>query len=196
MFDNLSDMTVLEKIYAFTALIGGIAFAIRLVMQFVGAFGDVGDLDLDPGDGGFEVHDADTDMSFKLLSIQGLTAFFLMFGLVGLALLRASHVSEGWSLVGAVIAGLGMVWLLSQMFKQAKKLQSSGTINPQRAVGEQGTVYLSIAAGETGKVQIRVQGRLRIMNAVAENHEQIATGEQVRVVRVLPGSILVVDKTN
>ena len=77
----------LEKLFMVCAVAGGILFAIRLVLQFLG--GDTGghhDISSPVNVGGTDIHGdtvadgSDAYLSFKLLSFQGLTAFFMMFG--------------------------------------------------------------------------------------------------------------------
>jgi membrane-bound ClpP family serine protease len=149
-----------------------------------------GDADLTGGDAGHP----DADASFKLLSFQGLTAFFMMFGLVGLALLNQSKVGEGLAILGALIAGMITVWVVSKIFSVARRFQSSGTIDNTKAIGEEGTVYLNIPAEGTGKVQVVVQNHLRIFDAVSDLKEEIKTGERVMVTRVVSGNVMVVQK--
>ncbi|EKD81521.1 MAG: hypothetical protein ACD_39C01768G0001, partial [uncultured bacterium] len=55
-----------------------------------------------------------SDISFHYISVQGLTAFFMMFGWVGLALVRDSMM-PGWiATIGGTAAGFLMVWVLAQ----------------------------------------------------------------------------------
>jgi membrane-bound ClpP family serine protease len=75
-----------------------------------------------------------------------------------------------------------------------KNLQSSGTIDVQNAVGQEGTVYLTIPADGTGKAQVTVQDRLKVYEAVSEYGEEIPSGERIKVVKVVSGNILVVEK--
>lgn len=180
----------MEIFFLVSAAVGGGVFVLRLVLQLIVGVDDA-DTDLTAGHG--DVAHADADLSFKLLSLQGLTAFFMMFGLVGFAMLRGSGVSEGPALVAAVAAGLAAVWVIGKIFASVRRLQSSGTIDTARAVGGGGTVYLSIPAGGTGKVQVVVQGRLREFDAVSASGEGIPTGGPVRVVEVR-GSVLVVER--
>lgn len=101
-----------------------------------------------------------------LLSVHGLTSFATMFGLVGLALSRQSRAGMGWSILGATLAGLASIWVITRLFRFARGLQSSGNIPPQAAVGCLGTVYLTIPAGGTGRVNVRIGQRLREMDAI------------------------------
>ena len=62
------------------------------------------------------------------------------------------------------------------------------------AIGQEGSIYLTIPAGGVGKVQVTVQDHLRIFSAVARKQGRIRTGERVTVVGVSSGNTLVVEK--
>lgn len=199
MLAALSEMTGLERIFAGCALVGGVIFIFRLVLQFMGA-----DFDADGADGldgadadfdsDFDAEIGDTDYSFKLISLQGLAAFFLMFGLVGWAMLRQSGFSPTHSVFGGAAAGLGTVWVMKKVFEMAMKLQSSGNIKVKNAIGQEGTIYLTIKPGDTGKVRVTVQNHLKIFNATSDSEDEIKTGDRIRVVRIVSGNVLVVEK--
>lgn len=175
------------------ALIGGFFVLLRFIVQFVG--GEVSDVSIDPQlDVELEVQHADSDLGFKLLSLQGLSAFLLMFGLVGLALYQQSRAGFLLSIVGAVVAGLIAVWVIGRLFALAHRMQSSGSRdNIAAAPGCSGTVYTRIAAGGNGQVTIAIQGRQREFVAMAVDGSEVPSGTPVRVVRVNAG-ILVVEK--
>ena len=172
------------------AVAGGVVFAIQLVLMFAGASSDV-DFDGDVDMGGGDVGHAAADISFKVLSLQGLSAFFLMFGLVGLALLKQSHAGDIMSLLGAFAAGWASTWVISKIFRTFSRLQSSGTLDMASAVGATGTVYLNIDHDKPGKVTVTVQGRLLTLDAVAER--QLSTGAPIKVVRVLNDNMVAVE---
>lgn len=184
-----TEFSGLELFFIVCAVIGGGLFLVRFMIQLFG--GSDTDADLEVGHA--DVDHVDADVSFKLLTLQGLTAFFMMFGLVGFAMLRESHASGGAALTSASVAGLGTVWLIGRIFSSVKKLQSSGTMDNAAAIGEQGTVYLTIRAQGTGKVQVTMQGRPREFEATAKDGAEIKTGERIRVLEV-NGSVLVVEK--
>jgi membrane protein implicated in regulation of membrane protease activity len=185
----MGNFTALEYFFMACAIVGGILFVFRLALFFLGG----GDADLDadvPGsDGGFD----DSDSSFRFLSVQSLSAFFLMFGLVGLALLREG-VQEPISMIAATAAGVFTVWVVSQIFVQMKKLQSDGTLRIHNAVGQEGTVYLTIPGDASGQVQVSVQGGLRMFDAVSADHQKISTGANIRVIKIVSGKVLVVEE--
>lgn len=182
----LATLTPLQKFFFACAAFGGILFLARTVLMFVGVGdGDMGDADI----GG------DADSSFTLLSLHGLTAFFMMFGLVGLALSKQSGVGDPLAVVGSLAAGGITVWIIGRIFVGMKKLQSDGTLKMQNAVGQEGTVYLTISAGGTGKIRLTVQDQLRIFDAVAADpQETIKTDARVRVTQVVSGNILMVER--
>ncbi len=193
MAEAFQAMTWLEKVFLTCAVVGGVLFLIRMVLFLFGGGGDA-DADLDLDADGAVGHGPDSDAAFKLLSLQGLTAFLMMFGIVGLALLRESRAAEGLAVAGAILAGLGSSWLIAKMFQAMSRLQSSGTLDLQNAVGQEGVVYLRIPAGGTGKVNVTVQEHLHTFEAVADGGAEIPTGQRVRVTRVLGGNVLVVEK--
>jgi membrane protein implicated in regulation of membrane protease activity len=164
-------------------------------MSLGGGLSDDGlDSALDGGGAELTGDHAETDTSFNLLSLQGLTSFFMMFGLVGLALLKAG-LPVGLTVIGGMVAGLVTVAVTGLIFTQMKRLQTDGTVNIENTIGREGNVYLGIPKNGTGQVQIIVQGSLKIFDAVSKNKTMIATGEKVQVVGVASGNTLVVEKS-
>lgn len=159
--------------------------------------GDVSDVDGATGDDLVAHSDSpvsSSDISFHFISIQGLTAFFMMFGWVGLAMMRDSMM-PGWiAVLAGTAAGFFTVWVLAQIFRFVGSLQSDGTVRIRRALGSGGSVYLRIPAEGTGQVQVEVDGRLRVCDAVSAKKEEIKTGEQITVVWVQDNGVLVVEK--
>lgn len=189
--DFFSNMTALERIYFFSAFIGGLLFVLRLGLMLLGG-GDDGH-DMGDGDGG-DHHDG-TDSSFRLISLHGLTGFFTMFGLVGLALVRGSGVSEPLSLLGAFFGGSALMFVIAGLTQMLVGLRSEGNVRADNAVGVEGMVYLTIPKGGIGKVQIVVQNHLKIYDAMMEDEqESVPTGGRIQVARVMNGSTLVVKK--
>jgi membrane protein implicated in regulation of membrane protease activity len=186
----MTGLTWIEIIYWASTIIGGTLFLLRLVTMFLG--GGVSDEGLDAAlDAGGHV---EADTSFNLLSLQGLTSFFMMFGLVGLALLKAG-LAVILTVIGGMAAGLVTVAVTGLIFTQMRRLQTDGTISIQNTIGQEGSVYLSIPRQGTGQVQIIVQGSLKIFDAVSKSRNMIATGEKVQVVGVASGNTLIVEKS-
>ena len=212
MLPCLAQFSGLEGLFLVCAAAGGLLFVVRLVLQFVGgdaaghhdvssamdaAHADIGDASFH--DAGTDFHDVDANihdsyLSFKILSFQGLTAFFMMFGLVGLAMMKQTGQGPVPSLFAAIAAGVGTVWIIGLIFREAGALQVSGNINLRNAVGQEGEVYLTIPSSGTGKARVTVQERMRIYDAVSTGSEQIKTGQRVRVIDVTPQDVLVVER--
>lgn len=180
----------LEKFYIACAAVGGFFVLARMIMQIVG-IGDHGDTHFDHVHG--DVDHVEADSSFKILSLQGFSAFFLMFGLVGLALFRQSRVGAGLATTGAILAGLLAVWIMGRIFKFIQRLQSSGTLATDKAIGCQGSVYLTIPAEGIGRVTLKMDNRMIEVDARSRNQIEIKTGESVRVTEI-SGDTFIVEK--
>lgn len=186
-----SSLSPIQKVFLFCALVGGIIFVIRVILMVIGlADHDVHDGGLDHVGG-----HGDSDVSFKLFSLHGLTCFFMMFGLVGLGLSRQFWVPDIIAAAVGTIAGLFTFWVIARLFSSMTKLQSDGTLKLSNAIGQQGKVYLTIPADGTGQVQVSFQGRLMIYDAISANKEEIKTGDQIVVIDIAGGNILVVEQS-
>ncbi len=218
MLPCLAQFGGLEKLFLVCAVIGGVLFVVRLILQFIGADHSIGhdigggvDIHTDFGGGGGHhggspvhdgsgpaqdpgIHSGEAYLSFKILSFQGLTAFFMMFGLVGLAMMKQTEQGALPSLFLATLAGLGTVWIISLIFREAGALQCCGNINLRNAVGLEGEIYLTIPPADIGKVRLTIQERLRIYDAVAADKTEIKTGQRIRIVDVTPEDMLIVER--
>jgi hypothetical protein len=184
----------LWTIYLVCAAAGGTLLVIRVVLMLLGMdqgdAGGVADAPADfEGSGGVEADGGGS--GFNFFSLQSISGFFTMFGLVGMGLLQI-NVSEGLSLLGALAAGVFTAWATAMIFFNMRRLQSEGTLVMNNAVGQVGTVYLTIPEKGTGAVNVTVQGGLRTLDAMSENGQRIPTGNMVKVVAITAGKILVV----
>lgn len=164
--------------FTIPAVLGTAFFVIRLTLMLAGADGGDAEMDLD-------VDHSDSTETFKMLSIQSITAFAMGFGWGGLGGLRGA----GWDLTGSlaigVVAGVGMVWMIMMLMRGVHSLQQSGNVPLARMDGATGEVYVSIPGEKkgTGQVRLVVENRQRIVNAVTEGMD-IPTRSRVRVTRV------------
>lgn len=185
-----NSLSPVQKVFLFCALVGGIIFVVRIVLMAIG----LSDHDVDGGSLDHIDGHGDSDTSFKLFSLHGLTCFFMMFGLVGLGLSRQFWVPDIIAAAIGTIAGLFTFWVIARLFSSMTKLQSDGTLKLSNAIGQQGKVYLTIPAQGTGQVQVAFQGRLMIYDAISANKEEIKTGDQIVVIDIAGGNILVVEQ--
>ncbi|MFK7755740.1 MAG: hypothetical protein AB8B53_02285 [Flavobacteriales bacterium] len=181
-----------ESVFWVLALIGSVAFVIIMIMTFIGMDGDA-DMDADGTD--FEADDG--GVGFQFFTLKNMVAFFTIFGWTGLVCIDNGF-SNILSLVIATIAGLIMMFLTSLLFFWMNKLVQSGTLNVKNAIGEIGEVYLPIGANRSslGKIQIKVQGSLRELEAITDSKVVLATGSLVKVTGVISSETLLVEQLN
>lgn len=185
-----SSLSTTDQFFLLCAFVGSFGVLLRLISQFFGLAHDGVDgldADIDMGDG--DAHHAGD--GFRIISIHGLAAFFMMFGLVGFAANR-ENAPVAVSVVSGVVAGAVSVWIITKLFTMASKLQSVGNLDINKAAGCAGVVYMQIPKGSSGRVAVNIGGRQREMDAVHVNGGAIPTGAKIVVVRI-DGSIAVVD---
>lgn len=213
MLEIINSMTALQQLFLTCALGGTLIFVARTVMMFMGMSDMDGDsdisgfehtdveFDLDGGDTDFDAGTddyvgGDSDASLGYLSIQSITAFLMMFGWVGLAMSYESNLPGIIATSGGAFAGLITIWMLKYIFGLFLGLRSDGTMRIKTAMGAAGKVYLRIPAEGSGQIEVEVDGRLKIFDAVSKQKEEIQTGEPVTVVWIQDNNTLVVEKDN
>ena len=171
----------LEQFFLLCAIVGGVVVVLRLLLTVAG---------LDHQDGALDASHADSDAGFQLLSIQGMSSFFTLFGLVGYTLYRQAHLGTVFALGGALLAGFASVWLMQRIFLSMLKLQSSGSVKLDSAVGCEGTTYTTVT-GKGGSVQINFARRLREFEAISADGSELPTGTPIRVQRLAANKLVV-----
>jgi membrane protein implicated in regulation of membrane protease activity len=146
-------------------------------------------------DAALDADHGDPSEAFKVLSIQSIAAFLMGFGWGGAAAYLGSGLGPLRSTIVGLAVGAGMMWVLSKFLRSMHRLQTSGNITIDEAVGCEGAVYLSIPARGAGRGQLRVtvEGRDRIYNAVSDTDE-LPTGARARVVRANPDNTVTVSR--
>lgn len=142
---------------------------------------------------GADVDIGDEDPSSGFLSIRTLTAFSFAFGWTGVLMKQADR-STALSVGVAIAAGLAVFLAVGFLWRSFAKLGESGSVDYQSAVGAHGTVYLTVAANRSkpGKVEVMVQGRMRVINALTESDESLPAQAAITVVGVVdPSTVLV-----
>lgn len=183
-------LTTLQQIYWGIAIPASALFIIQMVLTFVGGDGDVeGNVDMQM--------EHDHGAGFQFFTVKNFIAFFTLFAWTGIACLE-SNFSAGGSLIVATLAGIFMMVLMASIFYFFSKLNDSGTLHTKNAIGGIGEVYLPVGAqrANIGKVQIKVQGSLRELDAITDDAHDLATGAVVSVVDVLNNNTLLVTKSS
>ncbi|MBX2894532.1 MAG: hypothetical protein KF763_03760 [Cyclobacteriaceae bacterium] len=178
-------LTPILKVFWSIAVPFTLFFVLQLILSFFGAESpdDLPDAEID----------ADHGIPFQFLTLKNLIGFFTIFSWTGIACIEAGY-SNTTSLIIATIAGLMMMSLMAGMFYLMTKSGADGTMKIQHAVGQTGEVYLTIQANRKsiGKVQVKVSGAVRTLDAMTDDDEPIATGQLARVVQIVNDNILLV----
>ena len=172
-------MSDAEQLFLGIGLVSNALFVIYVIIQFTVGHDS-------------EFHLEDVDAGFAILSLRSLLAFGTFMGYTGVVTLR---LGGGWlpALIAGLAAGILAAWLAWRLLQLLLRLQVSGTLDEQNAIGQTGTVHLYIPAhmSDTGKVMLEVQGALREMDAISEE-EAIPTGQPVLVVGIADSGALIV----
>jgi len=193
--DSLQNIGGTALLFWAFALVGTLFFAFRMVAMIVGGFGadvDGSGADALPHDGDAAAHAHHSDAlqasesAFKLVSVNSLTGFFMMFGWSGLAAHKQFGLGATASFLVAFTVGLAAMAITALLFKFMMKLNSGGDrFSVSKAVGVNGSVYMQIPAGGRGRVQIVVNNVTRQIDAVAEDGKAIDSFVDVTVVRAV-----------
>ena len=179
LFTTFSDKTI----YFSMAVVGTLLFSLRIVMMLFFGMDGGGDfdVDVDMDAGGFDGHIGD----FSLFSMVSILSFMMGAGWLGLACRMEWGVGPVMSAMYASLFGFALMLFSSFALWQMRKLNESGNYDVNHCVGSTGRVYLKIpAAGKgRGQVQITVDGRQKIMEAVSTG-EEIESYATVRVIAV------------
>lgn len=157
------------------------------------------------GSDGFDI-DSGTDSSghgadnathsmdaLKLFTFRGIIAFFSIGGWFGVAAIGWGIPVPGAVALGAV-AGYLALYFVAWSIRAALRMQHSGNININNAVGNNGEVYIPvppIKSGE-GKVNVIVQDRFCEFNAVTNEERTLKTGEKITVMGIEKEGVLLV----
>ncbi len=178
------------QVYYGIALVATTFLVLQMLLMMVGVgaeeLADAGDVDMD----GPEDHPS----GIALLSSRTLVAFFMGFGWAG-AMRAVDGASPTFTVVIATIVGLVFAWAVLRLMRFLATLRHSGTLDYDNAIGEIGTVYLEVhpAMAAGGQIQVMVQGRLRVVQALTRSEQPIAKGDRVRVTDTLGQNTLIVE---
>ncbi len=183
-----SGLSIVLKIFWALAIPFTLIFVLQVILSFLGTetIDDVPDVEIS----------SDHGAGFQFFTIKNLVGFFTIFGWVGIAMVE-SGASAFVSVTVATISGVLMMGVMAGMFYLLMKAQSDGTMKIEKAIGQTGEVYLTILSrrGGMGKVQVKVMGALRTLDAMTDDEFDIQTGKMVRVANIVnENTILVTSK--
>ncbi len=197
MLDFFNKMPLMQQAYWYIALVSSFILLIVFVMTFFGFDTDADvdvDFDADVPDSDFHI---DGGSGFQFFTFKNFVAFFTVFGWTGLSCID-SHCSTGWTLFVSILAGLIMMVITTALFFWMYKLEETGNLRIENAVGKIGEVYIPIGAKRSrmGKIHIKVQETLRELDALTDDEEELPTKTVIKVVKVISDELLLVEKYN
>ena len=190
MIEWFNDLSPFLRVYWIITIVSTLLFVIVLVSTIIGADADdIGDVDTDI--------ENDTGVGFQFFSFKNLVAFFTIFGWSGIASIDAGNSSLTTIFISS-ICGLLMMFIMATLFYYVSKLTASGTLKLENALFSIGEVYLSVGAkrSKIGKVQIKVQGALRELDALTDHHYDLKQGNIIIVTGVTSNGILIIEPQN
>jgi len=181
------EMTQLEHVYWIIALIGSLLLSIVFLLTMLGGDTDVDAVDLDI--------EADGGIGFQFISFKSLVGFFTVFGWAGITCINAGY-SNGISLLIATFCGLVMMTIMAWLFYIMMKQSESGTLQIKNAINQIGEVYITVGKERSsiGKIQIKVQGSLRELEAITDETSDLKQGDVIKVIEVVSSEILLIEK--
>lgn len=178
-------LSVVLKIYWGIAVPFTLFFVLQLVLSFLGAESpdDLPDSEIE----------ADHGIPFQFLTVKNLIGFFTIFAWTGIACTEAGF-SNGITLLLATVAGLMMMGLMAGLFYLMMKSGADGTMKIRNAIGQVGEIYLTIQPRRTGmgKIQVKVSGSLRTLDAMTDDEKPLTSGQLAQVVEIVNDNILLV----
>ena len=193
-------MTMLHTLFLICAVVGGLIMVIQFLMMILG-FGDFNDVDapdVDMDGGDLDAGDADVGSGSvislaRFLSFRVIVAASAFFGVIGLWADSAEYhpiKSLALALLGGAVAGFAVAFILGFI----NKLQSSGNVKIESAVGKIATVYIPIPENKTntGKIQLTIQGRIDEMEAMTPG-PALPSGVTVVIKEIIDGRIAIVE---
>ena len=187
MTDWFSELSSFQKTYWIITGIATLNFLFILITTFIGADAeDIGDVDAEM--------DADTGVGFQFVTFKNLVAFFALFGWSGIASIDAGN-TKIVTVIISIAIGFAMMFVMAVLFYYMSKLTSSGTLKMKNALNAIGEVYLTVGANRSkvGKIQIKVQGALRELDALTDHDEDLTQGKVIKVTEVTSNGILIIE---
>ncbi|MBR0596323.1 NfeD family protein [Sinanaerobacter chloroacetimidivorans] len=217
MVDWWNGLDLVLKILYCIAIPATLILVIQTILSLLGGFeggagvdfSDTSGIDFNGGSDIGEMADA-ADMSgtdflsdggnpadfsiMSMLTLQGIVTFLTVMGWTSIVAI-ASGTPGFLSIIVGIVLGFFAMYAAARILHASRKLTENGTLNLSNAIGETGRVYVPIpsSGSGTGKVTLNAQGRYLECDALNYSEEVLPTGTMVRIVDVR-NDILVVEE--
>ena len=187
MIDYWLHLTPTMKMFVGIGAISSAVLTLQMILAMIGG-------DLDGLDAEVDIPDTGEGGASGILSIRTIGAFFTGFGWSGAAMLQAGHGPGAATFVGIVVGSIFMA-LIFYLMTYLHSLRQEGTINYANAVGKIGSVYLPVPPHRKGigQIEVLVQGRLKIVQAITDNDKKIGNRVAVRVTELVDTQTILVE---
>ena len=173
MIDYWLNLPPAERTFTGIGIFCSLILTVQMGMVMLGGAVDMPEAAIaDTGEGG----------ASGIFSIRTIGAFFAGFGWAGAAMLQAG-ISTGAATFVATLSGSAFLGVVIYLMSYLHSLRQEGTLDYSNAVGNVGNVYLPIPPKRKGmgQVEVMVQGRLRIVQALSDSEKKIGNRVAVRV---------------
>lgn len=180
MLGFLEGYTFFQQVYIVLGTVG-LVLMIFTVIQIAFGLDFDSDVDIDL--------DSDSDISnLKLVTFQGVGGFLLMFGVVGYIFDYCGYILPP---LFAILSGFLTMWIVALLFKKFKKIDSSGNVNIQSAVGKKATVYTTVNK-TNGRVKVVMDNGIETYyDAITNTNKEFKFNDVVNVVQVVDNKLIV-----
>jgi hypothetical protein len=187
MIDYWLHLTPTMKMFVGIGAISSAVLTLQMILAMIGG-------DLDGLDAEVDIPDTGEGGASGILSIRTIGAFFTGFGWSGAAMLQAGYGTGAATFVGIVVGSIFMA-LIFYLMAYLHSLRQEGTINYANAVGKIGSVYLPVPPHRKGigQIEVLVQGRLKIVQAITDNDKKIGNRVAVRVTELVDTQTILVE---
>jgi membrane protein implicated in regulation of membrane protease activity len=136
----------------------------------------------------------DHDSGMGIFSVRGVTAFFTGFGWTGVVCTKQG-LGLPVAITLALVVGGALMITIFLMMRSFMRLQSNGNLDYGNAVGQLGTVYVTVPPVQRagGQVETMIQGRLVTTEALQKGSQPLQPGTKVKVVERIGSSTLIVE---
>ena len=129
----------------------------------------------------------------RFLSFKNIAPFFAMFGWVSISGLYQNF-TLSTSLILGVLNGAILMAVMSVLFYYVQKAKESAKPEERKMVTTTGNVISTIGKkrSSSGKINIKIDGIQKTMDALTDFEHDITTGTKVRVESVTPNGVLII----
>ena len=184
MIDYWRSLSSAEKTFTGIGIVSSLVLTVQMILVMIGGEIDMPEAEIgETGEGG----------AGGIFSIRTIGAFFTGFGWAGVAMLQAGN-GTGAATFVATLAGSAFLGIVIYLMSYLHSLREEGTLNYSNAVGNVGNIYLPIPPSRKGmgQVEVMVQGRLKVIQAVTDHEKKIGNRIAVRVVDTVDSQTLLV----